>query len=709
MTLASALLAALAAAQPAPSPDGIALASPHPGPVREPSARGAWGGVRTGSEPTLSQRVADYRIEAVLDPVKHTVDGKEELTWRNRSARSVKSLYFHLYLNAFESPDSTFMTEKARYGRFRLEVETRKGEWGWIELVKVKQSGKELRWQYVHPDGGPDADHTVARVDLAEAVPPGGAARLEIEFFDQLPRVVARTGWFGNYHFVAQWYPKIGVLELPGERGATEPRWNCHEFHVFSEFYADFGAYDVTITAPKGYVVGAVGEEQGSPRETAQGLAHRFVQGDVHDFAFAADDHFKTLQGSYDGPGSPHVAVRVLYPAEYEESARISLEATIESLGYFSRTLGSYPYRTSTVVVPPHNAGESGGMEYETLFTTIGVPAHDVLQPFVRFVAVHEFGHGYFMGLLASNEFEEPFLDEGMNEYWDSRLMSREPVPVKHWGLSRLGFPSFALDWWDFERSGTTRFPADAIAGNSWDRFSRNSYGLVYSRTALVFHDLEEQIGTEAMEKGMREYYRRWHHRHPSAADLRAALEDATGQREIVSRWFESQVYAAQPVDDRLESIESTEVLPQPGTSVAEGKRIELDEKAVEKEIRQKRESFAKEHPGRKDREPGPFPWRTVVTARRYAAHLPQTLEVKFEDGSVETLQWAPGESWHRWIFEKPVRVESAQLDPKRRWLLDLTKLDDGRTREHHPLAASRWTLEGGAWIQVVLALVEAL
>src|SRR5712691_9743805 len=113
MKLATLLCAALCAAQPVPRPqtaeplvpgpgvpgrvpqapsagsspdagDEIPLAGADADAVRVPSSPDAWGGIRSGSEPTLSQRVADYRIEAVLDPQKHTVEGKERLTWRNR-------------------------------------------------------------------------------------------------------------------------------------------------------------------------------------------------------------------------------------------------------------------------------------------------------------------------------------------------------------------------------------------------------------------------------------------------------------------------------------------------------------------------------------------------------------------------------------------------------------------------------------------------
>jgi hypothetical protein len=98
-----------------------------------------------------------------------------------------------------------------------------------------------------------------------------------------------------------------------------------------------------------------------------------------------------------------------------------------------------------------------------------------------------------------------------------------------------------------------------------------------------------------------------------------------------------------------------------------------------------------------------------VVVARQYAAHLPQTLVVRFEDGSTERIAWDAPDRWQRFVFERPVRAATAELDPDRSFLLDVNKLDDGRAREPAPLARRRWTLEAGAWVQVLLALVEAL
>ncbi len=688
--------------------DGIEIASANAGTVRTPSSDAAWGGVRAGA----AERVADYELTATLDPDRHTVEGHERLTWTNRSERPIHSLYFHLYLNAFESSGSTFFTEMVRYGSFRSGVKTEKGEYGFSELKAVLQKGKALRWSFVHPDGGPATDHTVVQVDLDEPVLPHATAVLEIDFHDQLPRLVARTGYFEKFHLVAQWFPKLGVLELPGERGATTPRWNCHEMHLNSEFYADFGNYKAQITLPKTYRFGSVGEETAPPRETPQGVVHTVAQDDVHDFAFTAWDQFAPpLEGT---ARNGRVKVITLYPPEMPEAGRLAHQSTIDAIEYFSSTLGEYPYRQVTCVVPPHNATEAAGMEYETFFTSLGALAHETQLALVRFVTVHEFGHGYFMGMLASNEFEEPFLDEGLNEFWDSRFM--QPITLSAPVLDRLGIHTPPLRWFDLERlGGTARFQADPIAGNSWDRWSSGSYGLVYARTALVFHDLGVLMDGPNAEKGpakdgtfiaraFREYFRRWHHRHPSTADFQKTLEDVAADRApIVHEWFEKQVYDRTPIDDRIEKLESTEVLPDKGMVG----RTEVGEEARDKSADDARAAFSKAHPDDKDH--GPFPFRTVVQVRRYAFGVPQRLVVTFADGTVETVRFPAGERWHRYVFDKPVKATSAQLDPEGQWLLDLNKLDDGRMREPAKLAARRWTLEASAWTQLVLSFLGAL
>ena len=705
--------ALLPSALPAQSLDGIALAAPGAAAVSVPSSPAAWGGARTGLEPTLSDRVVRYDIDATLDPTAHVVEGREKLTWRNRSSVPVKTVYLHLYMNAFEGAGSTFFTEKRqRDARFRSGVDIKDGEWGHIALNRVSQGGAAVPWAFVHPDNGPAGDHTVVRFDLPSAVPPGATTALDIDFRTQLPRVIARTGYFGSFHLVGQWFPKIGVLELPGERGATAPRWNVHEFHLNSEFYADFGLYDVRLTVPKGYTVGAVGEPQGAALEKNGMVTQRFVQGDVHDFAWTADKRTaKPLVETWTGAGSPTVTVTVLYPPEYAASSLPAMKATKDALTYFSNTLGPYPYKTVTVVIPPYNAEEAGGMEYPTFFTAEGYtdPAAKTLDRYaLDFVTIHEFGHGYFYGLLASNEFEEPMLDEGLNEYWDLRMLraSGEKVYLAPPLIRKLGLnPGFGP--FEAERGTTPRSePADPLGQNAYDRLQ--DIGPVYSRTATTMRDLEARIGKDATERAYKEYYRRWKFRHPSIADLRATLMEVTGQPAAVEQVFAQQVYAVTRVDDRISAFNSLEVLPQPGTRQEKGAWVEARQKDLDKQIDKEREAWKKAHPKARDGT-GPYPWRTEVTVRRNGAVVPQTLVVKFADGSVESVRWDANETWHKFSWTKPVKAVSAELDPQRTHYLDASKLDDSRTIEPDTSAKHRWGLDFSALIETLFSLIASV
>lgn len=692
---------------------GIVLAPARPVAIRVPSAAHAWGGARTGAEPTLSDRVVNYRIEATLDPVRHTVDGKQKLTWRNRSNTQVRSVYLHLYMNAFQNAGSTYFTEQ-RLGTagFRENIPTNKGEWGHIELRRVSQDGAALTWSFVQPDNGPATDQTVVRFDLPAPVAPGASTTFEIDFLTQLPRIVARTGYFGSYHLVAQWFPKIGVLELPGERGATTPRWNIHEQHQMSEYYADFGSFDVKLNVPKGYVVGATGELQGVPVEQNGMLTHHYKQGDVHDFAWTADSSSAPpLQDTWSGPGVPAVKLTVIYPPEMQASAAPAMQAAKDSLAYFSSTLGPYPFKTLTVVIPPHNASESAGMEYPTFITADSkrVVEPNTIDEFdIRFVTIHEFGHGYFQGIVASNEVEEPMLDEGLNEYWNHRMLSErgERVHLATPWMKAIGLnPS--LDSFDGVRAGTPREePADPLASPSYGRLQ--GIGPVYSRTATMMRDLEAQLGRDVMGRAMKAYYTRWKFRHPSIADLRETLSEVSGQRQLVETVFEQQVYATAKVDDRVDLFSSVEQLPQRGKRQINGTWIEEDAEAIETRIASLRAAWKTSHPKARPGQ-GPFPWATSVTLRRRGAAVPQTVLVKFDDGSSETVVWDNDERWQNFNWTRPARAVSVQLDPQRKHYLDTSKLDDTRTLASNGSASRRWGGDGSAIVNLFFALIAAL
>ena len=239
--------------------------------------------------PERAVRVADYTIDVRLDAGQKTLDGRERVTWRNPSPDAVGEIWLHLYLNAFRNNESTFFRESG--GQLRGDRMPEEG-WGSIDVTSLRRAdGVDLTkaMRFEHPDDDNAKDRTVVRVPLPEPVPPGGEVSFDVAWKARLPRIFARTGYVRDYFLVGQWFPKLGVYEPAGMRGRAAGGWNCHQFHANSEFYADFGQYQVSITRPDRFVVGATGprvEKRANPDGTA---THVFEQADVIDFAWTAD------------------------------------------------------------------------------------------------------------------------------------------------------------------------------------------------------------------------------------------------------------------------------------------------------------------------------------------------------------------------------------------------------------------------------------
>ena len=531
----------------------------------------------------------------------------------------------------------------------------------------------------MQPDGGPASDQTVLALDLAQAVAPDATLELTMHFVSQLPRVIARTGYFKSFHMIAQWFPKIAVLELPGERGATKVRWNAHEFHQNSEFYADFGSFDVRLTVPNTYTVAATGSQIELDEIAGGKRRYRFKQADVIDFAWAADSRFAPpLIGAFSRPGKADVTIKVFFPPDYAASAPPALAATLKAMRYANDTLGEYPFDTVSVIVPPLNAEAAGGMEYPTLFTVEGftqVEPGTYAAAALEFVAIHEFTHNYFQGIIASNEFEEPMLDEGINQYWNDRLLRDAgitmPLPDS---LQRLGFTQnfgrFELARWAAELAE----PTDALGQNSWARFSEASFSSVYFRTSTMLRDLEARWGSAVMTRAMHTYYQRWKFRHPSTADFQAVLMEVSNDAEHVARVFAQNVYAPAAIgggdmDDRVTALTST----QQGSTAR---------------------------------------FETLVTIRHFGVSMPQTLRVRFADGSSQSQTWRASDDaprWRRLLFVSTTAAQTAELDPEQRYFLDQRLLDNTRTTTANTRASSRWTLEIATALQTLYAMVLSL
>lgn len=625
-----------------------------------------------------------YNIRVILDPEKAMITGEEEITWENRSGDEVSDMLFHLYWNAFKNEASVFFQE-ARAETRLIAVRPREGKWGWIDLEAIRLAdGRDLHptLTFVYEEDSSPADETVARVIFPEPVKPGQKVNLIISFKAKVPGQGVRTGYRGKAFFISQWFPKPGVYE-------SGKGWNCHPYHLNSEFFADFARFRVAITTPAGYVVGASGKEISRTAEPAtRQQTIIFSEEWIHDFSWTAAPDYHRFEVDFIAAAEiqekelmawaeflglkpeevrlPDIKMIILLRPEHVGQLDRHTKALKQAIKYYGLWFGPYPYEQITLVDPPYGTG-SGGMEYPTLFTA-GTPLflnRDVLSP--EGVIIHEFGHNYWYGLVANNEFEEAWLDEGINTYSTGRVLARAYGP----GVLSFSIYDLPLAWffrlpryYDWELDRATCLPivsVDPVLLESWKFLNRLSYGInVYQRASTCLLTLEKLIGEKKMLLALREFQRRFRFRHPRSQDFFAIMSEVSGYN--LNWFFDTFLLSTKTFDYGIGALRSR---PKPA-------RL----KGVFGEGDQKVEVKSKEDLSLPKQDTKPEVYITEVIVRRYgeartSPEFPLLVKIGFEDGSEEVRTWDGQERWKRFRLEKPVRAEWAAVDPDHVWIID--------------------------------------
>ncbi len=627
---------------------------PLPEPDKVPALR--------GDGPAKSPRIASYHIDVRLDPGRHTLTGTQTLAWTNPGATAVDTLPFHLYLNAFKNDSTLFMTTSRGVMRRARAAD---GGWGWIQLESVKIGDAELASTLRYP--GPD--ETVVELPLPTPVPPGGHVEVAFAFTAQLPEVFARTGYKGDFHLVGQWFPKIGVRT--GAPGAET--WECAPLSATTEFFADFGVYDVAITVPSTYVVAATGVLTSAAEVPGGTRTFTYRAEDVHDFVWMADPYMEVTRGQA-RVGDGTVEIRIVHRPEQKDFARRHLAAATGAVERFSALLVPYPWPILTVVDPPVDAAAgAGGMEYPTLVTTAGdtVFAREGLR-LPEFVTVHEVGHNWFGGMLASNEVKEAWLDEGLNDWLDARVMA-----------DLYGARGSAIDWmgWQAEvsalRNAVLDDPASlpspiATAANAF--IDTSDYAeATYGKTARAMATLEQLVGPSKLASAIQTYARTWAFRHPTGRDLFDTLAKELGQD---LSWFLGPAFLeVGGVELALRTATCRSAHPPRGV---------FGDSAAKKTV------TANDAPAT-----GSYVCEVVVT-NTGRIHVPVDIELLFADGSRQRLRWDDRgqDSWERLVVERSTPLVEVWLDPDRKIALASPVTNHYRLEPDGSAA-----LRAGAWV----------
>lgn len=565
--------------------------------------------VRPSAAGTDPVPIASYAIAVALDAEAKTLTGHEVITYTNAAADPIPDLVFHLYLNAFRDSHSLFIREGGALSRGYAWDPANPG---WIEVTGIRLA-----------DGAPLAleeieDGTLARADLPQPVAPGETLTVEVDFRAQLPRVFARAGYAGDFFMVGQWFPKLGVWQ--------DGDWNAYPYHANSEFYADFGTYDVSITLPAGYVTGGTGlpvstVDNGDGTQTV-----RYRAENVIDFAWTASPRFRQATRQVDG-----VELLYLYLPEHAWSVERALDAAETAVRAYSAWYGPYPYARLTIVDVPDDGEGAGGMEYPTLvaagtmslFGAGGLTSSGIDRS-IELVVVHEIGHQWWQSMVAFNEAEEPWLDEGFTDYSTVRVMNA----YYDADASAFALGGIRMGYLDLRRLEYLLYPQTPMYGRAWELGGMVTYGVAaYSKPALALTTLERTLGEETMLEVMRTFFERYRFAHPTTEDFRAVAEEVSGQD--LSWFFDGLVYGDGVLNYTVTAID--------------------------------------EH--------------SVTVERRGSVAVPVEVLVTFADGSVALEPWDGLETPRVFTYPDRPPVRRAEVDPERKVVVDLFWSDNGLAR----------------------------
>lgn len=624
--------------------------------------------LRTNDKPR-SERIANYKIDATLDVVKHQITATQTVTWTNTKTIAVDRLPFHLYLNAFKNESSLFM----RHARGEMRgVRVPEAAWGFIQIESIQVAGVELVTKLVRPKPE-DPDETVIELPLPVPVEPKATIEVKMKFTSQLPEVFARTGYKGEFHLVAQWFPKLGVFT--GPPGAE--RWECLPFHAFAEFFADFGTYDVTLTLPSTYVVAATGV-LAAASDTQSGMRTlTYHARDVHDFAWMADPYMETISDKAKVDGDT-VEVRVLFRPEQREFAQRHLEAAVGAVEKFSAAYVPYPWSLITIVDPPMDASGAAGVEYPTLVTTAGDTVF--ARPGIRIpelVTVHEVGHQWFQGMLASNEPVDAWLDEGVNEWAVSKVLAELYGPRSNL-LDWMGWQADSADLRRIAIASDPNSLPNPIASAAASFVDHRAYGEAsYGQTLMALRTVEQHVKPTKFAVAMKAYAKKFAFQHPTGRDLFDTLQAELGGVDLA--WFFEPVF--RQVGGMNLAIRTAGCwpahLPRGVTGFGATRKLVTEIEAPNT---------------------GSFECEVVIT-NTGTIHVPIEIELRFEDNSTLRVLWDDkgGDHWERFVVQRSSRLAAVWIDPDDKvWL-------DAPTTHHYRLDGNGdASFRAAAWFAAV-------
>jgi len=522
------------------------------------------------------QQEVNYKIQVTLNDRNHELSGYETVEYINNSRDTLKYLFFHLWPNAYSDNNTELAKEMlSREGKGKLfnDPELR----GYIDSLDFTAEGRKFNWTLL--EGLPD----ICRINLNMPLNPGDTVIISTPFHVKIPKgVTSRLGHIDESYQISQWYPKPAVYDRLG--------WHQMPYLDQGEFYSEYGSFDVSITLPANYIVGATGNLQNVdelrileklasdtswmktpdfrgtefPPSSGRLKTLRYKESRVHDFAWFADKRFRVLKGNVKLPGSGReVTTWAMFTSQEEHLWKNSIQYINSAIGSFSKWIGDYPYCSFTALQSALNSG--AGMEYPGL-TVIGLAGDSYL---LDEVLAHEVSHMWFYSAIGSDERRDPFMDESLATAYEGRYMEERYPGKKLWEIS-------------FNNKKLAKFfhademPAQRIQELEWliparsnqeqtanlhsTDYSYDNYGsIVYFKGGQGFNYLRSYLGDPLFDTIMHDYYSTWKNRHPTPRDLRATFESGAGKE--LNWFFDDFLGTTQRLDYKMVRLDDQKIL----------------------------------------------------------------------------------------------------------------------------------------------------
>lgn len=506
-----------------------------------------------------------YDMDVKLVPEENAVYGKSVITYVNNSPDEITRIYLNLYPNAFKEGSvkhQEFLREFGALGRamnFANGMDKLYHEFN-VDTFYVNMQGADTSFQYKIED-------TVLETVLPKPLLSGDSLDITIHWKHVNGEMFERAGRIGDQYNMAQWYPKPMVYDEEG--------WHINPFHAEGEFYGEFGTFTVRFDLPKSYIIGASGividgdpgwEDvtydttmefgdwldtlivNGNVDTTAERRSVTFLAENVHDFAWIASKDFVYEYARHDS-----IDIHVLYNIKngYNWSKKV-MKRAIRAMDWLAR-FGKYPYPQVTIT----DRQRGGGMEYPMLVMN-GSDRESLI--------VHELGHIWFYGILANNEIDAAWMDEGFTSFQTKWYM-------EHY------YPPYGIDWENSWRSDYQKNHWKHISmthGNQWrviglqtsgkdEPLQRRSYQYnsgstyrtnVYTKGSVLLDELKYIMGDSLFMVGMNNYYDKWKLKHVNDNRFIRVMEEAYGQD--LAWFFDPWLYDTQLLDFRVKSWKKT-------------------------------------------------------------------------------------------------------------------------------------------------------